>query len=268
MESKLANFANDLQYIIRQDSITYEIKLSNNKSNISVKIKRKLSPYHYEGLFTIEDLGKINKILTLFDNLNKIYTFIAGKFEEKIVKISESDNMVVLNIPYSFDGVVEYVEIKVSANQNVDLLNVVNEISLSVHNLVNRFEGSYMNDSSIIKEHEEGIIKTWIGGVSLLSRIYKATVDGDKPADFHKACDNKGPTLSVYMTSEGTRFGGFIKLPWDQINTYKTNDAGAFIFSLDNQKKFPITNQNNVIFVVRTTWPTLVMGILIVMAYM
>ena len=70
--------------------------------------------------------------------------------------------------------------------------------------------------------------------------------NGTDSEDFHKYCDNKGPTLILVKTTKNKIFGGFTPLNW-------SNDGGAikdfsnqtFIFSLNLKKKFNMINVNN-----------------------
>ena len=58
--------------------------------------------------------------------------------------------------------------------------------------------------------------------------------NGSKSEDFHKYCDNKGPTLILIKTTKNKIFGGFSPLSWnnkggDQFDKSKQ----TFIFSLN-----------------------------------
>jgi len=75
--------------------------------------------------------------------------------------------------------------------------------------------------------------------------LYRLTRDGDNPQAFHSKCDGKGTTIIFIKNySNGYRFGGFTTLPWAGNNTYH-QDSKAFVFSLNNKKKFPIKNAND-----------------------
>jgi len=65
--------------------------------------------------------------------------------------------------------------------------------------------------------------------------LYKGSRDGFKANDFHRLCDNKGPTLSIINTTDGHMFGGFTSMSWtsDDEGAYKA-DATAFLFTLSN----------------------------------
>ena len=58
---------------------------------------------------------------------------------------------------------------------------------------------------------------------------------------FFDKCGNKGPTISLIKTKKGRRFGGFSKIEWkDDYGTIRLKDNNAFLFSLDNMKKYNI----------------------------
>ena len=68
---------------------------------------------------------------------------------------------------------------------------------------------------------------------------------GNNSEDFHKYCDNKGPTLTLIKTTENKIFGGFTPLDWKS-NGKAINDLSnqTFIFSLNLKKKFNMINKN------------------------
>ena len=73
--------------------------------------------------------------------------------------------------------------------------------------------------------------------------LYKATRDGDSYEDFYRLCENKGPTITIALTTKGYKFGGFTSLSWKNPhcgkngNRYYT-DKNAFIFSLNKKRKY------------------------------
>ncbi len=42
---------------------------------------------------------------------------------------------------------------------------------------------------------------------------YRASRDGWNASDYHRFCDDKGPTLTLIMTTNNVLCGGFLKLP-------------------------------------------------------
>ena len=74
--------------------------------------------------------------------------------------------------------------------------------------------------------------------------IFSSDKEDDKASSFHKKCDNIAPTLTLIETKEGFRYGGFTTQSWESTETsiFK-KDKNAFIFSLDAEKKYEITNE-------------------------
>lgn len=69
--------------------------------------------------------------------------------------------------------------------------------------------------------------------------LYRASQKENTRNDFHRLCDNKGPTITLIETTKGKRFGGYTSLDWDSSSEWK-NDLEAFLFSLDNDKKYDV----------------------------
>ena len=102
-----------------------------------------------------------------------------------------------------------------------------------------------LNKSVILKNDEEkSKLKEWIsinGKINKINFLYRATEDGDTSKIFFDKCGNKGPTISLIKTKKGRRFGGFSKIEWkDDYGNIRLKDNNAFLFSLDNMKKYNI----------------------------
>ena len=69
----------------------------------------------------------------------------------------------------------------------------------------------------------------------ILNLLYKATVDSDKAAAFHKKCDKAKSTLVLIETVKGKRFGGYTSQSWKG-NCVEKKDEKSFIFSFDKMK--------------------------------
>ena len=71
--------------------------------------------------------------------------------------------------------------------------------------------------------------------------IFKMSENGEKSGDFHKYCDDKGPTLSLIKTTQNRIFGGFTPLNWKNSGGYVEDKSNiTFIFSLNTNKKFDL----------------------------
>jgi len=68
--------------------------------------------------------------------------------------------------------------------------------------------------------------------------LYTPTLEENSWQDFHKYCDNKGPTLVLCEELiKGKRFGGYTSISWD-LKSIKYIDNDSFLFSLDNNEKY------------------------------
>ena len=69
--------------------------------------------------------------------------------------------------------------------------------------------------------------------------IFRMSENGSKSSDFHKYCDNKGPTLTIIKTTKNKLFGGFTPLDWkDKGGEIIDESNQTFIFSLNLDKKY------------------------------
>ncbi len=78
---------------------------------------------------------------------------------------------------------------------------------------------------------------------SKFSLIFKMTKNGTEAKEFHKCCDDKGPTLTLIETTKNKIFGGYTPLNWNKSSNDETNQT--FIFSLNLIKKYDLININN-----------------------
>lgn len=64
---------------------------------------------------------------------------------------------------------------------------------------------------------------------------YKATRDGFSTADFHRCCNNQGPTMTVIQSAKGDYlFGGYTSISWSSRQGYVTDTNDPFLFTLTN----------------------------------
>ena len=135
---------------------------------------------------------------------------------------------------------------------------MINELNEKVNLLINnsKKENSISNlkeESIIITKNEDmELINSWISTNKNIKYklLYRASKDGDKASDFHRLCDNIGPTLTIGKTPANYIFGGFTKAKWEKRK--EIPDSDAFVFSLNQKKKFDsknkkasISNQND-----------------------
>ena len=127
-------------------------------------------------------------------------------------------------------------------NQN----NEINEMKKKINFLTDyiKFKDNIqeLKDSRIIDSNIEYIksIKNWINpNVKVKGELlYRMSRDGDKISKFHELCDNKGPTLTLFETTDGNKGGIYTPLSWDiNTNDWK-HDLETFLFNLNKNKKY------------------------------
>ena len=70
--------------------------------------------------------------------------------------------------------------------------------------------------SSLIMKNEthQSALQSWLPPNVTCSLLYRASTDGKTPKDFHRCCDNKGPTLALIKSGEYI-FGGYTSKSWE-----------------------------------------------------
>ena len=105
-------------------------------------------------------------------------------------------------------------------------------------------------DSSFINENDRKMLLDWIlpnnnNHCIKTQLLYRASSHGDNPSSFHSYCDNKGPTITIFRNyNTGYILGGYTNFSWQSDNTGSHNDPNAFLFSINNKKKFCTKNKN------------------------
>jgi len=184
----------------------------------------------------IEDNNEENKIVSLIndcisieENINEI-----NKINDSISKCNTLTDVKVIFYPKEGDDF-----------QSNKLIEEIKDFGKLVRNDEPFF------DSSIIDVNKRKMIIKWIeekvNKKNIFSRlIFKMSQDGEKCEDFHKFCDNQGPTLVLIQSGNNRIFGGFTPLNW-KTSEEKVLDSNnqTFIFSLDLNKKYNLVKLNN-----------------------
>ena len=82
-------------------------------------------------------------------------------------------------------------------------------------------------------------------------KVFLATYNGWTAEDFHRECDNVGPTLVLVRNYKPTNvFGGFTMAEWDSpiFPSFK-EDKSAFLFSVEDELIFKVKNPKKAICV-------------------
>ena len=80
--------------------------------------------------------------------------------------------------------------------------------------------------------------------------------NGSKSTDFHKYCDNKGPTLIIVKTTKNKIFGGFTLLDWKDNggsinNSINDKSNQTFIFLLNLDKKYDMIKKEDILYIAK-----------------
>lgn len=73
------------------------------------------------------------------------------------------------------------------------------------------------NDSTIL-DHDQNQVQTLRNVLGFDCLLYRGSRDGWLSSDFHKHCDNKGPTVTlIKVVTTGAKyiFGGYTDQSWD-----------------------------------------------------
>jgi len=62
--------------------------------------------------------------------------------------------------------------------------------------------------------------------------IYVASKDGQSSSNFHSACDGKGPTVVIVLTTSGNIFGGYAASSWTSSGGSWVTASTSFLFRL------------------------------------
>ena len=92
-----------------------------------------------------------------------------------------------------------------------------------------------INFSSILTSFDEKIYFQNLIECKNLKLLYRLIRDGSEPSDFHRLCDNKGPTLTIFKSDNNRKFGSYLSKNWESQGEWKKDD-NIFLFSVDLRK--------------------------------
>lgn len=113
--------------------------------------------------------------------------------------------------------------------------------------MIQIIDEQYFNGGTLLsKEHQIKLNEFYGKCDQKWVLIYKATRDGSQGTDFHRCCDNQGPTMTIIQSkSGGYLFGGYTSVSWGAVGNYVVDNNGPFIFTLTNPHDIPPTKYQN-----------------------
>ena len=185
----------------------------------------------------IKDLK--NENLKLKNNISIVNNDVS---ELKNEKLKLKNNISILNNDVS--------ELK---NENIFLKNEISELKkiiLEIKKKEQMNQKSKEQDifydlkySSILNDNNERIFFQSLIKCNNMKLLFRLSRDGSEPTDFHRLCDNKGPTITLFKSDNNRKFGGYLSKNWESIGKWKT-DNNLFLFSIDLNKKYNLLAKN------------------------
>ena len=175
----------------------------------------------------------INECINIENNIKDI-----NKVNESIKKCRNDDN---IEIKFNYEE---------QSKSFFEDIKKFGKIQVFDHNI--SFDSNIVNKDKD-KNKQETIIN-WIKQKTNknkinLEKIFVMSINVGTSKDFHKYCDNKGPTLTIVKTTKNKIFGGFTPLNWDDSGVKYDKNNQTFIFSLNLMKKYDmIDNKKQAIY--------------------
>ena len=225
--------------IIEIENINNNLKkqIENNKREFDEKIKENirkkiivilivfiamLLPYLKFTKSKINNLEN-KKLKSITDKINDIKNIILESIKNKI---NGRENIILKYITDKIDVIKNEIE-------NIILKPIVEKIALTSPSL--KIFNSFFDIKIFISLMNEGINKYFNKNIRNFELLYRASIDGFGPFNFHKKCDGKKNTIVLVITDKNRIFGGFSELEWDDYFQCKEGKKG-FIFSINDNK--------------------------------
>ena len=239
----------------------------------------------YSSQYSFEEI-KENKYFKKFYDIDEIFDELKNRIYNNKIIIKETENNLIFNIPLSQNNYIIFElkqNIKINNEKIYDIIYKLNnqitnlkseivQLKSDNNNLNNEVkdmkkqlnilieEKKYISnlDSKIIngnKKYNE-TLKNWINPQKKIKAklLYRLSENGDKYSTFHKLCDNKGPTLTLFHVNDSNIVGIYTPLSWDSSSGWK-KDMDTFIFNLNKNLKCKKTKSFSSIFCDNTCGP-------------
>ena len=261
---------------LKIDNQKYRFTLSYG-TNLKITIDCLDKKQTYEDEFSFEEITKINRYFLMCETIKDISDEISSHLNE-LTKIEYKDKMIVLKVilPSQKNNEAHFlIKIKKrSLEEEINYLNerideqekIINEQKIKISNQgsdietlkdkiinlevkISNFEkiiNNSKNTIGILKNNDKQIsnLKQLIGRNCNLELLYQMTKDGSLCSTFHEKVDNQGPTITLFESEDGYKFGGYTSISFGQGNMW-VQDSDSFLFNFINLNKYPIKNKNS-----------------------
>jgi hypothetical protein len=264
------------KFQINANNKKYDISLKLTTNNLIIIINNyeEIPPIEFLDSFALSDLFKICNWFKMFESINEVYDEIEKLFENKKVTLNlqedlinlifeidmvkiKSFNILIKKSDSSNEDIIKMLceNLKKCQEENLILKNRINDLEKRIKIIEDKFEkqtkiekeeifNKEKNEfltSDILNDDDKKLLIEWFNPYNnkSIKLLYKASRDGDGYQDFYNKCENKGPTITIVLTTSGNKFGGYTSLSWQKPMAkafYIDNDS--FLFSLNKKKKY------------------------------
>ena len=193
----------------------------------------------YKGQIDLYTLQEKDRYFKMYDKIEDAYEDILTSFTKDKYEIIKEENHLVINI-----------EIEVNFKKNIISFILerkdvpAEDLTKSLYKLTSQYikenSDTVFKKSKLINENQIEIIQNWISPNKFFKckLLYDAKQNGDKVSTYHSLCDDKGPTLTIFTTSDNLTLGGYLSTSFNE-NSGWIHDENAFLFSLNPDEKYP-----------------------------
>jgi len=251
----------------------YKLKIKDDKCEIKFLIKEKnediiflLDLIQVEYSFNFVDLVKTNKFYLQIKNeiesfkkeyyekinymkieFSDVLKSIKNQFEvfkkeieDKLFKFSNISNNNNNNIRNNNNNNIRNNNNNNNKNPNKEINNIQNNIDiLDLKKEIEKIKNKINEMNSLLKKEEKNFLKDFISPNKNINfdLIFSSKEDGFDAETFHNKCNNYNNTVTVILTENNEKIGGFTSLNWEG-NGIDKNDDKTFIFDLNNRKVY------------------------------
>ncbi|XP_078353569.1 uncharacterized protein LOC144638229 isoform X2 [Oculina patagonica] len=223
-----------------RDLLKQDLDNEGQEKSAIEEITKTLNQVHFASTVKLNVGGKIYK--TTLDTLRKnpdsmLCAMFFGRFE---LKADEEDGAYFIDCDGKhFRYILNYLrdgELLCPDDKTIRKELLKEAKFYQVQGIITQMEQKSLVECSLIIKSESHhlALTSWLPHDATCSLLFRASTDGYTPADFHRCCDDKGPTLVVIKSGEYI-CGGYTSKSWQSADSVDAvPDSQSFLFSLIN----------------------------------
>ena len=250
------NNLNEIQNCIINEYKNKRISFKINQNNVKMIISNVILNNNFElNIPLIESRLKINELIPMIKEMKQKIDFLENENKELKNQISETREK-----NKTLEERVGSLENNKELKNQINGINEIREKNKVLEERINNLEktilefqqdekkqktiNKYFQDSNIIKNEKDSdlLISFLPNKPNKTSLLFNSLRDGDTLQSLHNKIDNISPTYMIIKTNSDRIFGGYTTHLWNIQNDKQSIDNKAFVFSLDNKKKYSIKN--------------------------